>query len=521
VMTDAVIVPLFTHFIPILFFVYMALDVWMRNRRRIEHWLASGIIVCCAMMFLEEYVRHQLPIAYSPQISVIWFSTAGISITGFGMHLFVKLSRLEHKMPKYVYPYIFYAPIAIVIVNLMFNDQMISGNEFHQAGIWKLPVYNAAYYIAMIGSNVFNAIYIWILSVGKARASSQDHRSMYNQLILGVVVSAVFNLGIGLIDFKGALPPYPYIYGGLAWCLLLRHTMKKYDFLIHSDKRYEKLFDLNPAAILLTDMQGRVKDANPSAKQLFGFPELAQIDVFSMLSEPILARIRAREPIGNCEMALTIGSDRMDVVMDGDYVLVEYEPLLILIVRDVTVEHATQREIAYLAYHDALTHLPNRRHFYYRLEEAIQAAAEQKRLLATVLIDLDRFKEINDKYGHQAGDEVLQLAAGIIREKVGQSGVAARLGGDEFVFFLYPAPSKQAVQDVMDELRLAFSQIELVRDGHSIPIGMSIGAGFYPDDGLDGDALLNHADKAMYQAKALRRKERNAAAADVRGMGPD
>ncbi len=502
---DAVIVPLITHFIPILFFVYMALDVWMRNRRRIEHWLASGIIVCCAMMFIEEYVRHQLPIAYSPQISVIWFSTAGISITGFGMHLFVKLSRLEHKMPKYIYPYICYAPIAIVIVNLLFNDQMISGNEFHQAGIWKLPVYNEAYYIAMIGSNVFNVIYVWILSIGKARASSQDHRSMYNQLILGVAVSAVFNLGIGLIDFKGILPPYPYIYGGLAWCLLLRHTMKKYDFLIHADKRYEKLFNLNPAAILLIDMQGRVKDANPSAKQLFGFLKLEQINIFSMLNEPILARIRAREPISDCEMTLSIGNDRMDVVLDGDYVLVEYEPLLILIVRDVTAEHVNQREIAYLAYHDSLTHLPNRRHFYHRLEEAIQAAAEHKRLLATVLIDLDRFKEINDKYGHQAGDEVLQLAAEVIREKVGQLGMAARLGGDEFVFFLYPAPSKQAVQDVMDELVVAFSQIGLVHDGHTITIEMSIGVSIYPEDGLDGDALLNHADKAMYQVKGQRR----------------
>src|SRR5690554_6787838 len=102
-----VIIPLFTHFVPILFFVCMGIDVLQRNTKKVEHRLLSLITLCFMLLFAEEYVRHQLPIEYSPILAAVWFSSVGILIPGLGFHLFIKFARLDQKMPRYIYPYIF------------------------------------------------------------------------------------------------------------------------------------------------------------------------------------------------------------------------------------------------------------------------------------------------------------------------------------------------------------------------------------------------------------------------------
>ncbi|WEK55786.1 MAG: sensor domain-containing diguanylate cyclase [Candidatus Cohnella colombiensis] len=498
---SSAIIPIFTHFLPILYFVFMMMDVLLRNYNRIEHRLVFGIITCCMLMFSEEFVRHYLPIEYSPLISVVWFSTAGILITGFGLHLFIKLTQLEHKMPRYIFPYFCYFPVVIVLINLIFNDQMISGNEFNQVGIWKLPVYNAAYYIAMIGSNFFNVIYVIILARGKKNASTSELREVFRQLILGVTVTAFFNLVIGLIDFKGYMPPYPYIYGAFAWCLLLRHTMVKYDFLNHIDKRYEKLFNLNPAAIMLMDLHGNVKEVNPSARKLFEQLNLDHVDSTHFLNAELQRRIADRKEISNFEVSIINGDNHIDVIIDGDYVLVEYESHLILIVRDITVQMENQREITFLAYHDVLTRLPNRRLFFEQLDVALVNASHNRQQLAVVMFDLDNFKLINDKYGHQIGDRVLVHVADVIRKVIESEGVAARLGGDEFIFFLHPVYSIQSIKEKINLLQQYLQDHKFIVENEPIPIHLSIGVSCYPDQGLDGDTLLNSADKALYQIK--------------------
>ncbi len=504
----SVILPLFTHVLPMLFFVFMGVDVWIRNPRKTEHRLVGITALCFVLLFMEEYVRHQLPIAYSPWLSTVWFSSVGIAVPLLAWHLFVKFARWDLRMPKYVYPYVFYLPMLLVLINIALNGRMLSVTEFTQQGIWKVPVFNTSYYITLLASLLVNVLMLVPLLLGKRAAATRELREIFNYLILGVSVSAGWVAVFGLIDFQGHLPPYPYLYGEIFWCAILRHTMKRYDFMTFSDKRYEKLFNLNPAAIVLMDLQGQVKEANPSARQLF--ESIAQEDrnVLPLLTKDVRRRIERQEAIRHVEMPFgSDGQQQREVLIDGDYLSVEYEPHLLLIMRDITLQKRDQREIMFLAYHDSLTRLPNRRYFHLKLEEAIRdAAASQAGELATVLIDVDRFKEINDKYGHQAGDEVLQLAADIIRDAVGNEGMAARLGGDEFVVFLYPVSSRQAVYDKMTQLRQAFERATMLREGQPVTFGISLGASFYPEDGETGDTLLNQADKAMYRAKIKRRQ---------------
>lgn len=497
----AAITPIFTHFLPIMYFVLLLTDVLRRDRNRKEYLLVAGIIACCLSMFMEEFVRHYLPIEYSPVLTASWFGLSGITIVGFGLHLFLSLTRSGRKLPNFVHPSLFYLPTVLLLANLVFGDEMASGASFREAGIWKWPVYNTAYYIAMFGSNVFNALYLLILAKGIRDADQPEIRGIFKQLIFGVLVTVFFNLVIGTIDFNGLLPPYPYIYGTLLWCEILRRTMKKYEFLHHVDVRFENLFNVSPVAILLTDMDGNVREANPVAKKLFEALQLDGRTIAPLMQGDLLRRIRNRESIREVPLDIDTGAGRMDLLIDGDYLSLEYVPHMILIVRDVTVEAESRRELARLAYHDALTKLPNRKFFFEELNRALEEAGETGEPFAVMMFDLDLFKDVNDRYGHWTGDRALIRAADAVRAILGPGDFAARFGGDEFIICFRSAATEDAVRAKIGELRKHLAEHPLDAGAERVALDISIGVSFHPKHGEDSDTLLHHADQALYDVK--------------------
>jgi diguanylate cyclase (GGDEF)-like protein len=166
---------------------------------------------------------------------------------------------------------------------------------------------------------------------------------------------------------------------------------------------------------------------------------------------------------------------------------------------ETKLEHA--QRVEYLAYHDALTGLPNRSMFNILLTKSIGEAYRYNRKLAVAFLDLDRFKQINDTLGHEAGDQLLQEVALRLRACVRDSDTVARLGGDEFVVLLPElADGKYAAmvaQKILVQLGREFTLI-----GQEFHITASIGISTYPQDGLDDLTLTKNADIAMYQAKA-------------------
>lgn len=125
--------------------------------------------------------------------------------------------------------------------------------DFFEKGMWKYPVYNEGYYIAMTVGTVTDVLYLVPLLIAKSKAKIEEQRAIYRQLIIGVWVAIILNIVLGFFQYGNTLPPYSYIYAGIVWCYFLRRIMKQYDFLNLYDKRYEKLFRLNPNAILLLD----------------------------------------------------------------------------------------------------------------------------------------------------------------------------------------------------------------------------------------------------------------------------
>jgi diguanylate cyclase (GGDEF)-like protein len=164
-------------------------------------------------------------------------------------------------------------------------------------------------------------------------------------------------------------------------------------------------------------------------------------------------------------------------------------------------QREAERRLAELAQYDALTGLANRTLFNDRLAQAIARAHRTEQPVALLFVDLDRFKEINDSLGHEAGDAVLREAAARLRAHLREGDSVARLGGDEFTVILEDVAGADEVRAVAQKLMRAFAE-PIVVDGQDLFPTLSIGVALYPRDGDTAEALLRHADTAMYQAKA-------------------
>lgn len=169
--------------------------------------------------------------------------------------------------------------------------------------------------------------------------------------------------------------------------------------------------------------------------------------------------------------------------------------------RDITERKLREERIRHQAHYDTLTELPNRVLFSDRLEQAIAHAKRDKSQLAVMFLDLDRFKPVNDLFGHDVGDMLLREVAKRIHECVRESDTVARIGGDEFCILLPVIEAGQDAATVAEKVRHALCQ-PFMLNGHSIHIACSIGVAVYPKDGKSSTLLVKHADIAMYAAKA-------------------
>ncbi|HEV7240210.1 MAG TPA: EAL domain-containing protein [Thermoanaerobaculia bacterium] len=168
--------------------------------------------------------------------------------------------------------------------------------------------------------------------------------------------------------------------------------------------------------------------------------------------------------------------------------------------RDITQTKHQVTALRHQAMHDALTGLPNRTLLFESLEQAIDTARESGTMLALMLMDLDRFKEVNDTFGHHFGDALLKQVAFRLRNQIRGEDVVARLGGDEFALLLPRTPDTTSVAATA-RLLLGTLEQPFVIEGQVLEVGASIGIALFPEHGADARTLLRRADVAMYAAK--------------------
>ncbi len=175
----------------------------------------------------------------------------------------------------------------------------------------------------------------------------------------------------------------------------------------------------------------------------------------------------------------------------------------------------TNEELERLSITDSLTGLYNRRYLMRTLEAEVRRAGRTKHAFAVLMTDVDHFKSFNDTYGHQAGDEVLARVAGVLQATVREVDCAARYGGEEFSVML-PETGLQGATEVAERVRVGVAEEPFVFRGKTVRVTLSIGVSEFPTDGETSEALIEAADRALYQAK---RKGRNRVVRAARGRG--
>ncbi len=275
----------------------------------------------------------------------------------------------------------------------------------------------------------------------------------------------------------------------------------------------------SPALISVKDLNGNIVMASEHFKQLDGLAdaELAGKNVFDVYPQSVVEKFWSVEQTAvNAEE--TVEAEMEIPHVDGElhtYLVLRF-PLrdknakvfgLCTISTDITERkqaedalHEQQARLNYLAFHDSLTGLPNRSLFYDRIYHSLARSRRGKSQLALMLLDLDRFKNINDSLGHDAGDLLLKAISQRLTESVRDMDTVARLGGDEFVVVLEGIHDHDDISFVANKLLENLSK-PIHISGHEISTTVSIGISVFPDDGEQTDTLLKHADIAMYKAK--------------------
>jgi len=278
--------------------------------------------------------------------------------------------------------------------------------------------------------------------------------------------------------------------------------------LRESERRFRLLVEHAADAFFLHDAEGRLLDVNQRACDSLGYPAnaLCALGLAGVETELPIERITTR--LRRLMPGETATFEGVHCRSDGTTFPVEIRtvmvpstdrPQFISLARDISERKHAAAQLEYQASHDVLTGLPNRAALLQRTAEAVAEARAEERSVALLLIDLDRFKEINDSCGHHCGDAILRQLNPRLRGVVRETDLVARLGGDEFAVLLPDTSRQEAVQVAERVLARLVSPIEV--EGQSFDIGASIGIALFPDHGQNASALLQHADVAMYAAK--------------------
>jgi diguanylate cyclase (GGDEF)-like protein/PAS domain S-box-containing protein len=265
-------------------------------------------------------------------------------------------------------------------------------------------------------------------------------------------------------------------------------------------------------AIVATDADFRIKYFNPVAEKVFDYGAAEAIgrsamDIHELYNVAPTRLMRAREIVrktGKYSFPARINRDGEPRFYDGSLsgILDRQNKLIgfVLMLHDVTERKEQEETIRHLAYHDSLTGLPNRALLNDRLFQSLALASRSNSRGALMILDLDRFKDINDTLGHSMGDLLLKGVAERLKSLLRKSDTVSRMGGDEFVLLLPTITSAQSVEVIARKIVKALRK-PFVCEGEILNITASIGIAEFPEQGEDAETLLKNADIALYRVK--------------------
>lgn len=307
-------------------------------------------------------------------------------------------------------------------------------------------------------------------------------------------------LGDGRVLYRHSYPIHCRDeYLGRAWYFLDITSLKEAQYQIEKQQIFQNaILEHIQDGIIACDAGGNVSRFNRASRELFGETPLP---VKGGLLTQVLTGItmNSRETVirsqDGSERTVRVSGQAM---FDG-----ENKKLgAVVSLHDITDLKKAKEQLRFMAYHDALTKLPNRRLFHDLLQHSVKRAQRSQQQLAVLFLDLDNFKSVNDSHGHDVGDQLLVTIADTLQSCLRDSDILCRWGGDEFVIGLLESSGGTSAEVVAQKLCNKVLENISVSDTRFL-VSVSIGIAMYPDHGEEPDLLIRNADMAMYQAKRL------------------
>ncbi len=290
----------------------------------------------------------------------------------------------------------------------------------------------------------------------------------------------------------------------------ITRRIKAEELLRQSEEKFRTLAETTAAAIFMCKGE-KIFYSNPGMETLTGysgselagklFYELVHPDHREFVTERLARLQESKGAPSHYEVKLISqnGDDRW-IDLSASYIEIDKKPACIGTAHDITDRKKAEQIILRLAYFDTLTGLPNRLLFNDRLKVLMSRAERSHDKIAVIMLDLDKFKDINDSLGHSVGDELLKTVAQRISATLRKSDTVARMGGDEFLIAVSDVKEPTDVLLLAEKIITALSE-KFISGRHEMRITSSLGLAFYPDDGREVDILVKNADIAMYAAK--------------------
>ncbi len=292
--------------------------------------------------------------------------------------------------------------------------------------------------------------------------------------------------------------------------LEMEERQRALDALRESEERYRLIVELSPDAILI-ESGGRIVFANNAAKKLFRETEQTRLLDHSLLDlttsdcRDMVEQSIAQSRLNNVstyaeETARRLDGTTFEVSVRRVALTYGGQAATQTVARDISDRKKLERQLAYQATHDSLTGAINRDSLLDRLSDAIAYADRHGFPVWVAFVDIDRFKQVNDRFGHAAGDQLLQVITDRLANSLRKDDVLGRYGGDEFVLVLRGGPENHLTTQVIERLMASVCEPVSV-DDHELRVTCSIGVATYPVDGNTPEEMMQHADAAMYMAK--------------------
>ncbi|MDQ0230433.1 sensor domain-containing diguanylate cyclase [Metabacillus malikii] len=472
--------------------------------------MTALLLLFISIVFLSDYHAGILPKEQAYYFTLIMKYYNSFVLMSFSIYFYKKITSIHFRgLSNYLY----LAPLIGIILIISFPS--IFNFETIETSTGRFDRFSLPFVILLISCSMYSVYWtVYFLIMGNKRAALEESSDIYKRRLkfltkgcILTVLAMIVSVSISALgSFFGITLTFIAPYGIFVLAYTIRYSMVHFEWLTTFGHKYELLYKISSNGILLLDETGRIIDVNPAFCKMVvaGKETIVGKNVSNFIVEnersSFINKFQSKH-FNSTERhqlsVLTSLSRIITVELTLQSVEIDDNKFIYFIVRDITSQTLYEKRLKYLAYHDPLTGLGNRTAFHEAALNLLKSSKNGNSVVALAVIDLDRFKWVNDTYGHLEGDRLLIRIAKQIVSSVPENAHASRMGGDEFAV-LIPETNEQSIIPYIEKLSKNIAH-QLASD---FSVTGSIGVSFAHKDGSDIDTLMKLSDKALYYAKA-------------------